>query len=134
MNFDMTITFFEDLKQNKKNFYQVWASLLGLGPETFEELFEQKHINKKEKTKQGAKKVFSLKFVETKIKNILINVPFVFELSKKIYNFLNLQYLFNTRVALKSVHKRPDGKNLKNLHELLKVDKYCLSLFNLEKK
>jgi len=131
-NFDVDLTYFEDLKRDKNAHYQKWASLLGLTPEGFKELFEQEHINKKLKTDNGSKKVFSMKSLETKARNLLKGNPFLFESCKSIYIFLNLKALFNARVTLNSVHKKPKGQYLDSLNRKFNVSNYNQRRFNVK--
>jgi hypothetical protein len=123
-NFDVELSYFEDLKKDKNAFYQTWSNLLNLCTEEFKKLFEQEHINKKQKRGKGSKKVFSLRLIETYIRNYLKNTPFFFEATKKTYNLLNLRALFNRRVVLNSVHKYPEGRRRESLNKIFKVDGY----------
>ena len=129
-NFDLELTYFEDLSKDKVSVYKVWGSLLGLSLEEFEELFEQEHVNKKQKTDKGSKKFFSLKFIETRARGLLIGIPFVFEIVKKVYVFFNVSMLLNKRITLNAVHKKPKGKVFDSLHKLFNAHDYKHGQYN----
>lgn len=123
-SFDLELTYFEDLSKDKNSAYQVWARLLNLSFEEFKELFEKAHVNKKQKTDKGTKKIFSLRFVEIRARGLLIGIPFVFEIVKKAYVFFNVGILLNKRIMLNAVHKKPKGRDLDSLHSVFKVSNY----------
>ncbi|MFQ3191363.1 MAG: hypothetical protein ACI936_002503 [Paraglaciecola sp.] len=123
-NFKVELSYFEDLIEDKNTFYQVWADLLNLTFEEFKELFEQVHVNKKQKTGAGSKKSFSLKFIETYIRNKLKNSKFLYDSAKMFYVFFKLEAVFNKRRILNSVHAIPTGHSLNSLHRIFNVNKY----------
>ncbi|WP_350594482.1 MULTISPECIES: hypothetical protein [unclassified Pseudoalteromonas] len=114
-NFDLKVTHFEDIKNNPEKYYMAWSGLLNVSPENFQTLFEKKHVNEKKKTAQGSQKVVSLNFIESKARNLLIKAKPVFVFIKLIYNFTGLKKLFNRRVYISSVHKKPSGEALRQL-------------------
>lgn len=122
--FNVELSYFEDLKKDKNAFYQTWSNLLNLCTEDFKKLFEQEHINKKQKTDKGSKKAFSLKFIETYIRNHLKNNKILFDTAKKLYSFFKLKTLFNKRIILSSVHEMPTGQSLDSLNRIFKVNEY----------
>lgn len=122
--FDVTFTYFEDLKKNNVVYYQSWAQLLEMDTIVFQDLFERKHINKKSKKTEGSNKLFSLKFIEVKAQNILSHNRYLFNVIKRVYNLIGLKKLLNTRLVLTTVHKKPSGEDLVKLNALLSYKMY----------
>ena len=122
--FDFELTYFEDLGQDKVSAYQIWAKVLNVGFYEFKSLFEQEHLNKKQKTGKGTKKLFSFKFIETAVRNLLVDMPLAFKIVKKVYIFFNMRMLLNKRITFNAVHNKPVGPHLDTLSKLFKVNCY----------
>ena len=116
--FDVSLTYFEDLSRDKLRFYNQWAEFLSVDSEVFSQLFESKHENQKVKKATGSQKVFSLKPVETFGKEAFSQVPWAFPFFRYLYRSFNLRSAFNKRVSLGSVHNKPVGERLARLNDV----------------
>jgi hypothetical protein len=121
---DLTITFFEDLKDNVDSFQSAWASALCIENSKFKELFETKHRNQKKSNNKGRSKTFSFKVLENYLRTIAKALPFNTYAIKQRYLQSRFRKIIHYRFDLGSVHRFPSGTRLSSLEQALQCDRY----------
>ena len=129
--FTLHTLFFEDLEVNKDVFFDEWSSLLDMDKKVFSELFESKHVNKKQKISKSSKKMFSLKFIECYFKSLFKGSHYPYRVFKSLYYLTGVKKILNRRIVLNSVHNKPSGKLLEDLRRVLVISQHDCKLLEL---
>ena len=118
--FQVTKFQYEDISNRLSSAYQGWANLLGIPVDEFKSLFDDKVLNRKERTAgDGVKRVGDLKIVENRFRIIFSYNRLIYNFSKVLYRKTGLKALLNYRFAYGGTHRYPEGEQYEKLKKVL---------------